>query len=173
MNLPRPLSSFDYPPIRENDCQIYNPVFHRSVAHGICATVLHNLVWGFLGSIKIVYLPAISRDHSSDLGLYWVRIKNLVAMGCNASIPVGQDQLGKTVHSLWCPRLIPSRTPTAVQQYPYCTGQYFIIPNGTARDNKLFWVKGNNLAHVEKVNTYTPERCREMTLDTGSARIWD
>lgn len=39
--------------------------------------------------------------------------------------------------------------------------------------DKLFWVKGNNLAHIEKVHTYPPEWRREMAFDTGPARVRD
>lgn len=44
---------------------------------------------------------------------------------------------------------------------------------GRSGEDKLFWVKGNNFAHVEKVNTYAPERCGEMALDARSTGVWD
>lgn len=69
INLPWPLSSFDHSPIREDDCQIDNPIFHRPVTHGVCTTVFHTLAWNFLDSIRIEDSPAIGRNHSTDLCL--------------------------------------------------------------------------------------------------------
>lgn len=37
--------------------------------------------------------------------------------------------------------------------------------------NKPFGVKGNNLAHIKKIDTYRPEGCREMALNTRSTGV--